>query len=120
MNREYTLEEVANIIPKGHENAIKLEQVVSIFNNYGWVGESDYRGARRIIERVGYEYTICNLQDGAGYFRPTKKDLMDFKKWIKQEEARISKVSKRLKIGRGLFEDFLKDRLEEQVIGNGK
>lgn len=115
----YAIEQVANIIPKGHENAITLPQVVSIFENMGIleVGTKDNsRHARRILQRVGYDYVICNLQDGKGYFRPTKRDTDDFRRWIKQEEARITKVSRRLCMGRKLFEDFIKDRLDEQEI----
>lgn len=118
MSEILDVERVASIIPKGHENALNLNQIVALFENQGWLDDvkDKERTARRIIERTGYEYTICNLQDGKGYFRPTKKDTTDFRRWILQEESRLAKISKRLSVGRKLFEDFLKERLDEQEI----
>lgn len=65
---------VASLIPKGHKNAITLNQVVSLFENQGWLdGKDKERTARRILEVTGYDYTICNLQDGKDISDQLKK-----------------------------------------------
>lgn len=121
MNRKVVdITEIISLIPIGHENAINLEKLTEEFEKRGWLDDcsptTKSRVVRKMIERTGYEYVICNLQDGHGYFRPTADDLSSYKKWLNQEQARLEKISKRLKIGRALFEDFLRDRLKEQKI----
>lgn len=116
--KKVNVEDIASVIPKGHKNARTLPELVDIFSVQGWLdGNADpFRETRRLIERTSYDYVIINLQDGKGYFRPTKDDLDGFRQWIKQMESRRNKISKRISVGRGLFEDYLRRGLEEQAI----
>lgn len=116
--KEIDIEQAANLIPKGHENAVSLKQLMSIFENMGWLdnlGDPERR-TRDIISRVGMDYCVLNLQDGHGYFRPTKADLDSFRRWLAQEESRALRIETRIRQGRRLFEDFLLGRCEEQEI----
>lgn len=115
------IEKIAKCIPKGHDNALPLKTLVTIFENHGLLDDeltedTRLREARRMISRVGIDYVICNLQDGKGYFRPTKEDTDNFRKWISQEENRAKRIGRRLHMGKKLFEDYLKERCEEQQI----
>lgn len=116
--KDIDIEVAANLIPKGHENALNLNQMMSIFSNMGWLDNSGdpERRTRDIISRVGIDYTVCNLQDGHGYFRPTKDDLDAFRKWISQEESRSKRIYRRLNKAKKVFEDFMKERCDEQRV----
>lgn len=115
------IEMVAKLIPLGHENAKPLKDMVELFCNYDLVNENhteEYkkRETRNIISRVGIDYVVCNLQDGCGYFRPTKEDKEEFRKWLHQEEARAKIIGRRIQKGKKLFEDYMKDRCYEQGL----
>lgn len=115
------VEMVANLIPLGHENAKPLRELLPVFAQHEIIDEEwseDYqkRAARNVISRVGIDYVICNLQDGCGYFRPTKADKEAFRKWLNQEENRARQIGKRIQKGKKLFEDYLKDRIDEQRL----
>lgn len=118
MNKDIDLAFVASLIPLGHDNAKKLIEMVAIFENHSLIPNYDKeRATRRLIARIGMDYVVCNLQDGKGYFRPVKDDKDAFRKWLKQEENRAKELGKRIQKGKKLFEDYLKDRCEEQNIG---
>lgn len=113
------IEYAAKLIPLGHKNAKSLDEMVRIFClneviDDEWSADYKRRQTRRIISRVGIDYTVCNLQDGYGYFRPTKEDKDAFRKWISQEEHRAKIIGRRLQKGKKLFEDYMKDRCDEQ------
>lgn len=111
------LEEVANSIPKGQENARPLADMVKIFDGYGWLPNHDKeRKTRDLISRARMEYVICNLQDGKGYFRPTKDDFEALRKYTNQERNRAKEVGRRARLGEALLMDFYKERCEEQKI----
>lgn len=118
MNEIVDIEVAANLIPKGHANGKTLSQMMVVFSNQGWLDNiaDPERKTREIISRVGIDYTVCNLQDGQGYFRPTANDVEAFRKWLAQEERRAKVLYKRIRKGKKVFEDFLKERCEEQKI----
>lgn len=117
MKKDIDIGYVASLIPSGHENAKKLIEMVAIFDNQGLLGEKDKeRDTRRIIARVGIDYVVCNLSDGCGYFRPTKDDKDSFRKWLAQEESRARELGLRINKGKKLFEDFMKERCDEQRL----
>lgn len=117
MKKDIDIGYVASLIPSGHENAKKLIEMVAIFDNQGLLGEKDKeRDTRRIIARVGIDYVVCNLSDGCGYFRPTKDDKDSFRKWLAQEESRARELGLRINKGKKLFEDFMKERCNEQRL----
>lgn len=111
--------DVARLIPVGYENAKTLPEMVQIYKANGFFDNnivSLERQTRRILARVGIDYVVCNLQDGKGYFRPTKEDLSELRKWVNQEERRAKEIGKRIHKGKRLLEDFYKERCNEQRL----
>jgi hypothetical protein len=67
---------VARILEKaqGHKKAIHLDRLVGLVNSYGTL-KFDERQVRAAIEELrNGGMDIINLQDGAGYFIPSKEE----------------------------------------------
>jgi len=114
------IEQVARVIPLGHDNAKNLSEMVSIFESHGWLSDMSVsnreRRTRDIISRVRMDYVICNIQDGKGYFRPTKEDLEALRKYTEQEKSRAKEIGRRARLGESLLMDFYKERCHEQRL----
>lgn len=73
---------VIEYIPAGRENAITRKELQTL------TGLSD-RESRRQVEDLKESTPIINLQNGEGYFVPTFDDVLDAKRYVHQEKARI-------------------------------
>ena len=103
---------IIDLIPEGRENAIKRKDLVAKCLRLGLVeGKDADRNTRRLIENARIDYTILNLSDGKGYYRPTKDDLQDLQRYIRQGESRARANFKNISMAKALYEDFKAGRL---------
>ena len=79
---------IIDFIPFGKENAITREQLSAK------TGRKD-RVNRELISKERRDHAIVNLQNGAGYYRPTRRDEVAL--YVKQEEARLKSIGWSLK-----------------------
>ena len=77
--------DIVKYIPYGKENAISRQSLSEK------TGLSD-RNMRNLINQARKRAVIINIQDGNGYFRPTKEDVDEVKRFKKQEENRAKEV----------------------------
>lgn len=106
---------IIDLIPIGRENAILRKQLVQLClqNNLIEKGADADRATRKLIEKARIDYTILNLSDGHGYYRPSKDDLMDLQRYIRQEEKRAKSTFKNLSMAKRLYEDYKHGRITE-------
>ena len=107
---------IVELIPVGSGNAISRNLLVQLCVQNGLIDESlsvsgKDRLMRRLIEHARIDYTILNLSDGRGYYRPSKEDLMELQKYIRQEESRAKSTFKNLSMAKKLYEDYKTGRL---------
>lgn len=74
---------ILDYIPKGRENAIPRKKLAYI------TGLTDSK-MRELIRKARAEKPIINLQDGKGYYIPTKEEEVD--RFIAQEEKRAKSI----------------------------
>ena len=109
---------IIDLIPVGRDNAISRDYPVTLCVQNGLVDEnkspeSKDRAMRRLLERARLDYTILNLSDGEGYYRPSKDDLQDLQKYIRQEENRAKSTFRNISNAKALYEDYKRGRLTE-------
>ena len=105
---------IANLIPIGRENAINRNSLTELCVSFGLIDErikDKDRLMRELISKARIDYTILNLSDGNGYYRPSKDDLLDLQRYIKQEEKRAISTFKSLEMAKKLYEDYKSGRL---------
>lgn len=95
---------ITDVIPFGKKNAIKREELLYRCKMYGLA--TNDRGMRKLIEDARKESCILNLQNGSGYFRPTKDDLPELRHYIAQEKDRSMAILHNLKMARNVLEDM--------------
>lgn len=95
---------ITDVIPFGKKNAIKREDLLYRCEMYGLA--TNDRAMRRLIEDARKESCILNLQNGSGYFRPTKDDLPELRHYIAQEKDRSMAILHNLKMARNVLEDM--------------
>ena len=109
---------ISDLIPIGRENAISRNTLTQkcVQNNLidKSIKDKD-RMMRNLINKDRIDFVILNLSNGEGYYRPTKEDLQELSKYIKQEENRAKSSFRNLKKARALYEDFKHGRLEVQT-----
>lgn len=108
--------EFIDLIPLGSENAISRAKLVEYACVVGLVPEHTKdkdRYVRGLIEKARRDFVILNNQNGGGYYRCSSEDLMELKRYIKQEESRAKTVFVNLKKARALYEDYANGRIEE-------
>ena len=76
---------IEDYIPYGKENAVTREELVRR------TGISD-RNIREMIAKARRTTLILNLQDGKGYYRPTKEERADVERFVKQEKSRAMHI----------------------------
>ena len=107
---------IADLIPEGRENAISrailTEKCVANGLIDGNVKDKDRR-RRNLVKKARIDWTILNLSDGDGYYRPTHDDLLDLRRYIRQEENRGKAVFKNIQNAKKLYEDLKAGRLNE-------
>lgn len=106
---------VVDLIPIGRDNAIPRNILVAKCVSYGLVnnGKDKDRKTRDLINKARRDYTILNLSNGVGYYRPSMDDLQDLQKYIKQEQKRGKAIFKNIKMASALYKDYLHSRLKE-------
>lgn len=107
---------IADLIPIGRENAVSRNILTALCVQNGLVDErarDQDRCMRRLLEAARRDYTILNLSNGEGYYRPSKDDLMDLQRYIRQEENRAKATFRNLSNAKALYEDYKKGRITE-------
>lgn len=107
---------IADLIPIGRENAISRKMLVALCVDQGLVTptiKDKDRAMRLLIQHDRTDYTILNLSDGDGYYRPSAADLLYLQQYIRQEEKRAKAVFRSLKQAKRLYEDYKKGRIQE-------
>lgn len=80
---------IEEFIPYGRKNAVKRADLVNM------IGLSD-RVVRKLIEDARQSgVIIINMQDGRGYYRPEKREDLEY--YIRQEEGRAKSIHRNLK-----------------------
>lgn len=107
---------IIDLIPIGRENAVSREYLVTRCVETGLVVdnkklESKDRAMRRLLEHARIDYTILNLSDGEGYYRPSREDLQDLQRYIRQEESRGKATFRNIANAKALYEDFRRGRV---------
>lgn len=77
--------DVTDYIGIGHENSITREDLCKLTNLTD-------REVRECISVARRNVPILNLQDGCGYFVPTKKEVAYLRKYIRQETKRAKSI----------------------------
>lgn len=77
--------DIVKYIPYGKENAISRNSLALK------IGCSD-RTMRDLINGARKREVIINVQDGNGYYRPTKEDIEEVERFKKQEENRAKDI----------------------------
>lgn len=85
-----TPEELSELIPVGHENAVTRSFLS------GLTGLPD-RVLRKMIEEANTFPPIINISDGKGYFKPSPSDTDYVKRFYHQEVNRANKILKKTK-----------------------
>ncbi len=76
---------IVDYIPYGKENAIQRDALVLL------TGVKD-RTVRKAISKARRTTPILNMQEGNGYYRPTKDDAMELRRYVAQEERRAKSI----------------------------
>ncbi len=100
---------IIDFIPFGRENAISRATLVNKCVVAGLIGETTLwkdRKMRLLLERARLDYVILNMSDGKGYYRPTKEDMQELRRYIKQEDSRAKAAFRNHSMARKLLEDF--------------
>lgn len=107
---------IEDLIPRGRENAISRGLLIARCVEKGLIDSKTKdkdRTMRKLIKKARVDSTILNLSDGDGYYRPTHEDLLELRRYIRQEENRGKAVFKNLQNARKLYEDLKAGRLNE-------
>ena len=94
---------VADLIPFGQENAISRERLLQECIHYNICGSD--RAMRMLIQKCRIDYVIL-ARDGGGYYRPTRDDMADLQRYIKQERSRAISCHVSIIKAKKLYEDY--------------
>lgn len=100
---------ISEIIPAGKQNAISRANLLSLCQHYG-IAKTD-RQMRRLISQERANSVIISVQDGSGYFAPTKDDLSELRHYINQEHDRSISILRNLKMANNLLSDYENNRI---------
>lgn len=109
---------IIDLIPVGRDNAISRDYLVTLCVQKGLVDqklrpESRDRAMRRLLEKARLDYTVLNLSRGEVYYRPSRDDLQDLQRYIRQEENRAKSTFRNISNAKALYEDYKRGRLTE-------
>lgn len=102
---------IADFIPIGMDKAITREELLNVCISEG-LCKSD-REMRKLIEKARIDYVILNHSDGRGYYRPSREDMQELQRYIRQEEKRAKSTFKNITMAKALYEDYQHGRIEE-------
>lgn len=106
---------IAMLIPQGRDNAISRFELTKQCLEKGLIDSNSLdpdRVMRKLLEIARRDYVVLN-RSGGGYYRPTKDELKELQKYIRQEESRAKAVFANLKLAKALYEDLKAGRLDE-------
>ena len=107
---------IADLIPVGRDNAIRRDALRSLCVHHRLVASNisdtaQDREMRNLIKIARRDYVILNLSNGKGYYRVSKEDMEDLRKYIRQETNRGKEIFRSLAMAKKLYEDYKHDRL---------
>ena len=108
--------EIIDFIPMGRENAISRKRLTELCveNDLIDTNKKDKdREMRLLLQKARIDYTILNNPEG-GYYRPSREDLQELSRYIRQEEKRAKSIFKDVKRAKRLYEDYKLGRLEQE------
>lgn len=108
--------EIIDFIPMGRENAIIRKRLTELCveNDLIDTNKKDKdREMRLLLQKARIDYTILNNPEG-GYYRPSREDLQELSRYIRQEEKRAKSIFKDVKRAKRLYEDYKLGRLEQE------
>lgn len=110
---------IADLVPVGRENAISRQMLVALCVEHGLVEKnlkksSRDRAMRRLLEQARIDYTILNLSDGKGYYKPSQDDLLDLQRYIRQGNSRAKAVFRSLSTAKALYADLEHGRMKNE------
>lgn len=106
--------EFVDLIPVGRDNAISRQLLTQKAVFYGLIDKkckTQDRTMRRLLEKTRLDFTVLNLSDGNGYYRPSRDDLMDLNRYIRQEESRAKATFRNLSMAKKLYADYKAERV---------
>ena len=105
---------IAMLIPQGRDNFISRFELTKQCLEKGLIDSNSHdsdRSMRKLLEIARRDYVILN-RSGGGYYRPTKDELKELQKYIRQEENRAKAVFANLKMAKALYEDLKAGRMD--------
>ena len=108
--------EIIDFIPLGRENAISRKRLTALCVESDLIDNNSKdkdREMRKLLQKARIDYTILNNPEG-GYYRPSREDLQELSRYIRQEEKRAKSIFKDVKRAKRLYEDYLLGRLEQE------
>lgn len=107
---------IADLIPVGRDNAIRMDALRSLCVHHRLVADNvsdtaQDREMRNLIKIARRDYVILNLSNGKGYYRVSKEDMEDLRRYIRQETSRGKEIFRNLAMAKKLYEDYKHDRL---------
>lgn len=106
---------IVELIPEGHDNAIGHELLTAKCITHGLIPDrikDTDRYMRKLLHDAKLQTSIVNMQDGKGYFRPTKDDMELLLTYVRQEKARLRNVARPLRYTEKLLADFQAGRMD--------
>lgn len=107
---------IADLIPEGRDNAVSRALLTEKCVANGLIDKNvkdKDRAMRNLVKKARIDWTILNLSDGDGYYRPTHEDLLELRRYIRQEENRGKAVFNNIQNAKKLYEDLKAGRLED-------
>lgn len=106
---------IADLIPKGRENAISRANLTRMCQRMGLINNTNDadRQMRLLLQKARIDYTILNRAEG-GYYRPTADDLQDLRRYICQERKRAKAIFKDIQHATRLYNDYEMGRLLDE------
>lgn len=113
MDKENYTIDISDLVPTGIENAISRKDLTQKCLSYGLIDEKSRdadRAMRLLLAKAKENHVIINLQDGSGYFQPSKDDYHNLNWYISQEQQRALAIFKPLRYAEKVRDEMRKER----------
>lgn len=101
---------IADLIPFGFDNAIERRDLVIKAEQFGFAqGVTLYemdRHVRRLIQKERINGTVILYRNEGGYYRPTNKDVLHIRKYIRMEKGRAFTLINEVKHAERLLQEI--------------